>query len=49
MLIANPNSPDPITPMGLLVPLAAGLLLLAVGYDVIGELTHRGQRDTDAD
>ncbi len=28
--------------------LSAGLLLLAVGYDVIGKLTHPGQRDTDA-
>ena len=39
-LIGNPSSPDPITPIALLIPLAAGLLLLAVGYDVIGKLTH---------
>jgi len=43
MLIANSSSPDPITPIVLLVPLVAGLLLLAVGYDVIGKLTHLGQ------
>lgn len=46
MLIANPSSPDPINPIVLLVPLVAGLLLLAVGYDVIGRLTHVVQRDT---
>ena len=46
MLIANPSSPDPINPIVLLVPLVAGLLLLAVGYDVIGRLTHLDQRDT---